>query len=69
MLTASIPNEDDPLLYAVARPPIGDTAVDGMLIVETAAGRIQLDKLITHLCCSLGGRTGREEMVYQQFKP
>lgn len=46
--TASIADVDGPLLDAMASPAVGCASINGMLVVETPTGRVQLDQLITH---------------------
>lgn len=41
-------DENRPLLDAVAWLSVGRTPVDGMLVMEAAAHRIELDQLVTH---------------------
>lgn len=45
---AGVSDIDDALLHAVAGPSVAHAAVDGMLVVEAAAGRVQLDELVAH---------------------
>lgn len=48
MCTAGIPDVDCALLDIVARPSVCRAAVNGMLVVEAAASRVELNKLIAH---------------------
>ena len=48
MKTAGIADVNGTLLNAVARTTVRRTAVDGMLIIETPAGRVQLEYLVAH---------------------
>jgi hypothetical protein len=45
---ASIANIDGTLLNTVARTSVGGTTVNGVLVVEASACRVELNKLITH---------------------
>lgn len=54
VLDTGVADVDDALLDAVAAAPVGRTAVDGMLVVETATGRVQLDELVAHDACISG---------------
>lgn len=45
---ARVADEDGALLDAVAATAVGGTAVDGVLVVEAVAGRVQLDELVAH---------------------
>jgi hypothetical protein len=64
--TAGIPDVDVSLLDVVAGAAVGHTAVDGVLVVEAAAGRVEFQELVAHLGESwdwrwFGGLKTREE--------
>lgn len=45
---ACVSDQDCSLLDAVSRASIAGTPVDGVLVVEAPASRVELDNLVTH---------------------
>lgn len=45
---ASIANQDRPFLDAVAWSSVGSASVNGVLVVEASASRVQLNDLVAH---------------------
>lgn len=45
---AGVADEDGALLHVVAATAVRGAAVDGVLVVEALAGRVQLDELVAH---------------------
>ncbi len=65
VLAAGVYNQDDPRRDSVSRAAVVGTPIDGVLVVEAAAGRVLLDDLIAHVAggsgCLSGGGVEDEE--------
>lgn len=55
---ADITNEDCTRLHAVAGPSIRGASINGVLVVEATACRVQLDQLVAH-CAGCGGLSSK----------
>jgi hypothetical protein len=56
VLAAGVSDEDLSLLDAVSGAAISDATVNGVLIVEAPASRVQLDELVAHCVDGVGRR-------------
>lgn len=49
MFTAGVPNQDRLPLDAMSRPAIRRAPINGVLVVEAAASRVEFNQLVAHL--------------------
>ena len=69
MCAAGVSDIYGAFLDAVAGPTVRCASIDGVLVVEASAGRVEFNKLVTHCCCAVGGVAESRTHGSQQGRP